>query len=86
VTRTIDSQQSPLRYRSELVRLDLVKLITYSDRAASPPTVDTTFYFARQPVLFDWNNSTLHGSRFSSTGTTKAPIASFGLSSRRSDG
>jgi hypothetical protein len=54
MTRTIDSDQSPLRYRSELFRLDLVRITTYSDRVAE--TVDTRFYFARQPVIFDWNN------------------------------
>jgi hypothetical protein len=38
-----------------MVRLDLIHLTTYSDRDAD--TVDTEFYFARQPVLFDFDNS-----------------------------
>ena len=55
MTRTIDAQQSPLRYRSELPRIDLVKLTTYSDRVAG--TVDETFYFAKQNTLFDYGNT-----------------------------
>lgn len=53
MTRSIDSQQSPLWVRSELVRLDLVRLVTYTNRPSG--TIDTVFHFARQSTLFDFD-------------------------------
>lgn len=55
MTRDFDAQQSPLWGRSELVRVDLVHLVTYSDRDAE--TGETHYYFARSNVLFDWENN-----------------------------
>lgn len=55
MSRTLDSQQSPLRFRAELFKIDLIKLTTYTDRAND--TVDQVFYFSRDPVLFDYGNT-----------------------------
>lgn len=55
MTREIDPQQSPLWVRSELVRVNLIHLITYSDREAE--TEDEHFYFSQVPALFDYANT-----------------------------
>lgn len=55
MTREFDAQQAPLWVRSELVLVNLIHLITYSDRDAE--TVDEHFYFADMALLFDWEDN-----------------------------